>query len=340
MLYPIFNQRMKYKNIFLTGSTGVVGKPLLKKLINEGHNVYALSRNKINDKFLISNNTEIIRGDLFDDDIYSQLQKKSINAIFHVAGANQKCQKDPSSMFRTNIKGTKQMLELGNKLNIEKFIYTSSAVTLGEKKGSIGNEDSIHRGTFLSDYEESKYLAEEKASSFNKEFEFVSINPSSVQGPGRISGTAKLLISTLNKKFPPLIKSSVSAVDIDDCTEGHYLGLTKGKNNERYVLNSFRLNIETLIENLKTITNWNGSPIYISKQLLVGLGPLFDIFGKFTSLREVICGETIRVLTHGHLYDGQKAEKELGLNYTSVDDFISKTITWLNSEKLTKIDIN
>ena len=232
------------------------------------------------------------------------------------------------------------MLELGNKLNIEKFIYTSSAVTLGEKKGSIGNEDSIHRGTFLSDYEESKYLAEEKAFSFNKEFEFVSINPSSVQGPGRISGTAKLLISTLNKKFPPLIKSSVSAVDIDDCTEGHYLGLIKGKDNERYVLNSFRLNIETLIENLKTITNWDGSPIYMSKQFLVGLGPLFDIFGKFTSLSGVICGETIRVLTHGHLYDGQKAEKELGLNYTSVDDFISKTITWLNSEKLTKVNIN
>ena len=69
MLYPIFNQRMKYKNIFLTGSTGVVGKPLLKKLINEGHNVYALSRNKINDNYLISNNTEI------------KLQRNSINQI-------------------------------------------------------------------------------------------------------------------------------------------------------------------------------------------------------------------------------------------------------------------
>ena len=72
MLYPIFNQRMKYKNIFLTGSTGVVGKPLLKKLINEGHNVYALSRNKINDKFLISNNTEII-----DKDIYGSYKNES-----------------------------------------------------------------------------------------------------------------------------------------------------------------------------------------------------------------------------------------------------------------------
>ena len=331
---------MKYKNIFLTGSTGILGKPLLKKLVNEGHTVYALSRNKIHDDFLNSNNAKVINGDLISDEIYEQLREKSIEAIFHVAGVNKKCQKDPSSMFRTNIEGTKQMLELGNRLNIEKFVYTSSAVTLGEQKGSIGNENSIHRGTFLSDYEESKYLAEEVAFAFNKEFEFVSINPSSVQGPGRISGTAKLLISTLNKKFPPLIKSSVSVVDIDDCTEGHYLGLIKGRNNERYVLNSFRLDVDTLIENLRSITSWNGSPIYISKQLLVGLGPLFDIFGKFTSLGGVICGETIRVLTHGHLYDGQKAQKELGLNYTPIEDFIFKTIAWLNSEKLTKLDIN
>ena len=69
------------------------------------------------------------------------------------------------------------------------------------KKGKIGNEKSDHRGSFLSDYEESKFLAEQVAFAFNKNFEFVSINPSSVQGPGRISGTAKLLISTLNKKF-------------------------------------------------------------------------------------------------------------------------------------------
>jgi len=331
---------MKYKNIFLTGSTGILGKPLLRKLVNEGHNVYALSRNKIHHDFLNSNKAKIINGDLISDDIYEQLKDKSIEAIFHVAGINKKCQKDSSSMFRTNIEGTKQMLELGNRLNIEKFVYTSSATTLGEQKGTIGNEDSIHRGTFLSEYEESKYLAEQVAFAFSKEFEFVSINPSSVQGPGRNSGTAKILISTLNKKFPPLIKSTISVVDIDDCTEGHYLGLMKGKNNERYVLNSFRLDIETLIQNLKLITNWDGSPIYISKQFLTGLGPLFDIFGKFTSLGGVICGETIRVLTHGHLYDGQKAKRELGLSYTSIEDFISKTISWLNTEKLTKLDIN
>ena len=77
-------------------------------------------------------------------DIYEQLKDKSIEAIFHVAGINKKCQKDSSSMFRTNIEGTKQMLELGNRLNIEKFVYTSSATTLGEQKGTIGTVSYTH----------------------------------------------------------------------------------------------------------------------------------------------------------------------------------------------------
>ena len=37
---------MKYNNIFITGATGVVGKPLLQKIIDQGHNVFALSRSK------------------------------------------------------------------------------------------------------------------------------------------------------------------------------------------------------------------------------------------------------------------------------------------------------
>jgi len=43
---------MKYKNIFITGSTGVVGKPIFLKLINQGHNVFALSRNTKNEDFI------------------------------------------------------------------------------------------------------------------------------------------------------------------------------------------------------------------------------------------------------------------------------------------------
>ena len=154
-----------------------------------------------------------------------------------------------------------------------------------------------------------------------------------MQGPGRVSGTAKLLISTLRKKYPPLIKNNISIIDIDDCTEGHYKGLLKGKNNERYVLNSFYLQSYELVNILKSITDWQGSPIYIPKSILKTVGPIGDCIKLFSSSPPFICSESIRVLTNGHLYDGSKAKKELGVKYIKVEDFIKKTVNWLIDEK-------
>ena len=168
---------MEFEKIFITGSTGVVGKPLLKKLVNKGHKVYALNRLKNNSSYFEELGVTSIYGDLFDDSLHEKLSKLNINAIFHVAGVNKMCVKNPADMFKTNIEGTKNMLRLGNSLKISKFVYTSSAVTLGERHGLIGSEASEHRGWFLSKYEESKYLAEKEAFEYKKDFEFVSINP-------------------------------------------------------------------------------------------------------------------------------------------------------------------
>ncbi len=326
-----------YQNIFITGATGVVGKPLLKKLLQENHNVFGLSRNEENVKYLNSINVKVIKGNLFSNDLFDQLKDSKIDAIFHIAGVNKMCMKKPDEMFKSNIDGTKKIIELGNQLKVKKFIYTSSAVTLGENLGSIGNESAQHRGYFLSKYEESKYLAEELAFRHPKDFEFVSINPSSVQGPGRVSGTAKLLISTLNKKYPLLIKNNISIVDIDDCTTGHYNGLLFGKDMNRYVLNSFQTSSSDLISALKRIFEWNGTPIYIPKTGLKIIAPIGNLIQLLSSSPPLICSESVRVLTHGHIYDGSKAKSELNLQYTNLDEFMKKTINWLIDNKYIKL---
>ena len=323
---------MKYHNIFITGSTGVVGKPLLRKIVDQGYNVFALSRSQNNDHFFSDLGVKKIEGDLFTETIYDELSDCNIDAIFHIAGVNKMCSKNPQGMFKANIEGTKEMLQLGNKLKIKKFIYTSSAVTLGEELGTIGNELSSHRGYFLSKYEESKYLAEQEAFDYDKDFEFVSVNPSSVQGPGRVSGTAKLLISTLNKKYPPLIKNNISIVDIDDCTDGHYQALVNGEANQRYVLNSFQTTSEELLSKLKSLSEWSGRPMYLPKSVLKIIAPLGDLYKLVSSSSPLICSESARVLTHGHIYDGSKAGDKLNLSYINLEMFMKKTINWLIDE--------
>ena len=135
---------MKYNNIFITGSTGVVGKPLLRKIVNQGHNVFALSRSNNNDHLFSDLGVKKIEGNLFTESIYDDLSDCNLDAIFHIAGVNKMCSRNPEGMFKANIEGTKEMLQLGNRLKIKKFIYTSSAVTLGEKLGTLGNEQSNH----------------------------------------------------------------------------------------------------------------------------------------------------------------------------------------------------
>ena len=320
---------MKYNNIFITGSTGVVGKPLLRKIVNQGHNVFALSRSNNNDHLFSDLGVKKIEGNLFTKSLYDDLSDFNLDAIFHIAGVNKMCSKNPDGMFKANIEGTKAMLQLANRLKIKKFIYTSSAVTLGEKLGTLGNEQSNHRGYFLSKYEESKYLAEKEAFAYDKDFEFVSVNPSSVQGPGRVSGTAKLLISTLNKTYPPLIKNNISIVDIDDCTDGHYQALLNGEDNQRYVLNSFQTTSEELLSKLKSLSEWSGRPMYIPKLGLKIIAPLGDLYKLLSNSTPLICSESARVLTHGHIYDGSKAEDKLNINYIDLEMFMKKTINWL-----------
>ena len=56
----------------------------------------------------------------------------------------------------------------------------------------------------------------------------VCVNPASVQGPGRTSGTARLLIGYLNGKLPAAVDGPLNVIDIADCTRGHLLAEERG----------------------------------------------------------------------------------------------------------------
>ena len=129
-----------------------------------------------------------------------------------------------------------------------------------------------------------------------------------------------------------MIKNNISIVDIDDCTDGHYQALLNGEANERYVLNSFQTTSEELLSKLKSLSEWSGRPMYIPKLGLKFIAPLGDLYKLVSSSTPLICSESARVLTHGHIYDGSKAEEKLNINYIDLEMFMKKTINWLIDE--------
>ncbi|MDC3065348.1 hypothetical protein OA077_02335, partial [Acidimicrobiaceae bacterium] len=98
------------------------------------------------------------------------------------------------------------------------------------------------------------------------------------------------------------------------------------------VLNSFQTSSEELVKKLKNISSWNGRPLYIPKILLKTIAPFGDIYKLISDKTPLLCTESARVLTHGHKYEGLKAEENLNIQYTNLDEFIKKTINWLIEE--------
>src|SRR5678815_315730 len=106
---------------------------------------------------------------------------------------------------------------------IRDSVYTSSAAVLGERKGTVGSEQSPHRGRFLSDYERSKFDAERAvlAAADETGVEVICLNPASVQGPGRATGSTQLLLDYLNGRLKAVVDSTLSLIDIADLSLIH-----------------------------------------------------------------------------------------------------------------------
>ncbi len=111
----------KEKCVFLTGSTGFVGRCLLPALTANGYTVQALAR-------VIPAHTETmssihwVRGDLHIPETWeSALQK--CNAIIHLASVHEGTK---TRIRKTNVAGTAQLVDRAKRFDITRFVYLSS----------------------------------------------------------------------------------------------------------------------------------------------------------------------------------------------------------------------
>jgi dihydroflavonol-4-reductase len=166
--------------------------------------------------------------------------------------------------------------------------------------------------------------------------ELVSINPSSVQGPGRASGTGRILIAYLNGRLRAFVDTQISIVDIADCVEGHLLGAERGVPGERYVLNGATLSSREALEIVAELSGVRRDVRFLPPRLATAGGALVEAGFRIRGRTPPVCREMVRTLLHGHRYDGSRAERELELRYTPIADTLRRTIEWAECEGLVK----
>jgi dihydroflavonol-4-reductase len=319
--------------VFVTGGSGVVGSVLVDHLVAQGHHVRALTRSDASAVMLEERGAEPVRGDILGPGDTLRAAIGDAELAYHVAGVNEMCTRDPGAMVRANVEGSVNVVEAARSVGVERIVYTSSAATLGEVRGTVGSEDSPHRGWHLSHYERSKHLAEQAVMSI-EDMDIVSVNPSSVQGPGRTSGTGKIVLDVVAGKLPAVVDTDLSIVDIDDCARGHLAAASRGRRGSRYVLNSFTTTMREAIDILE-IELGRSLPVRFLPRSMVGVaGAIAESVGRVSGSRPPLCREMARTLLHGHRYDGSRAARELGVTYSTAPDLLARLVQWYRSEGL------
>ena len=321
--------------VFVTGGTGVIGTALVARLGARGDEVVGLARSDMAASALRSHGVTVVRGDA-SDEAALRSGMEGCDLAFHVAGLNKLCVSDPGPMQQANVEGAVAAVRAASAAGVGRLVLTSSAATIGEAPGTVGNEQTVHRGWYLSTYERTKTEGERAAMAAARDLgqDLVCVNPSSVQGPGRSAGTGRFLLAFLDGRLKVFVDTNVSLVDIADCVEGHILAASRGAGGERYVLSGITLTITEALTLAAEVAGVRRRPRLVPKTLASAAAAVVERGARLAGREPPVCRDMVRTLLHGHRYDGSRATRELGLTYTEPRETLRRTIEWARSAGL------
>src|SRR5580658_5069091 len=149
---------------FVTGATGFLGSHVARVLADQGADLRLLVRSTSNLRNLEGLRAETATGDLRDPESLEKAMS-GCDAVFHVAADYRIWVRDPAEMYRSNVEGTRAILEAARKNGVRSVVYTSSVATVGfTGNGRPANEESpVSLDDMIGHYKRSKFMAEQLA---------------------------------------------------------------------------------------------------------------------------------------------------------------------------------
>jgi len=204
-------------NIFITGSSGVIGKKLLSRLKKDGHQLSILVRKKENEP-ADNSSVKIFVGDLMDSSSL-ETATRGIDAVIHLAGITHT--NNFQLYYDINANGTKNLIEACEKNRVKKFIYISSRAANAEGGA----------------YARSKLLAEEEVK--KSSIPWIILRPGEVYGAGEKEAVSRLMRIIQKNTFIPILGNGnyqLSPVYVDDVIEAIAASMNEKVVNKTYTI--------------------------------------------------------------------------------------------------------
>ncbi|HEV7218240.1 MAG TPA: hopanoid-associated sugar epimerase, partial [Terriglobales bacterium] len=281
-------------------------------------------------------NAERVSGDLRDAGSIEKAMS-GCDVVFHVAADYRLWAPDSDQMYRSNVEGTRAILNAARKNRVRRVVYTSSVATMGfSAGGNPADEDSpVLLENMIGHYKRSKYMAEEIAISEGRNgLDVVIVNPSTPVGERDIkpTPTGRIILDFLKKKFPAYVDTGLNLVDATECARGHVAALEKGRSGERYILGGENLTLKQILDKLAAITGLPSPTIKVPYFVALATGVVDEtITGRLLGREPRATIDAVRMGRKKMFVSWAKAERELGWNPPPVDNALRRAVEWFQS---------
>lgn len=311
----------------VTGGTGFVGGAIVAALRARGDAVRVLARPASRTAHLEAMGVEIARGDILDRPSVDRALD-GCRWVYHAAAIYAFWVPDRAALMRTEVDGTRAVMEAARAAGVERVVYTSTTMAIGEPRGQVGDETTVHRGYFNTAYEEAKYKAERVVDEYVAQgLPAVIVNPGGVYGPGGVTPSVTAVIGAVNGQLPAIFGGMLSMVYVADVAEGHLRAMARGRVGQRYILSGEILDSAEFVGRACDMAGTRRPRVL---PMAVGrvLARLGEPIARVTGRPPLVARDTIAMLAHGMRLDGSKASRELGLRYTPYDEGMRAGLQW------------
>lgn len=316
---------------FVTGATGFIGRRLVDSLSRKDHELYCIDRRR-----KCMELQKLYGGKAFVGDITSKEtlmeSMRGCDQVVHLASNASFWELDKGKYTDINVLGTRNVMEVALELGVSKVIHMSSALVYGNTPDRPFHEESPVGSVRYSEYARTKYEGEKIAWEYYKKgLPLVVLCPGSVIGPGDTKGSGKYIHDIVYRKLPAmsLLDSVITFVYVDDVVEAAVKALEKESNlGEKYLVGKYQLDIEDFVGMVSNLYGVDPPKLYVPDSIALRVAALLTALSHLTRKPPPwgMSVDWVRSIYQGMVFDGSKAEKELGISYTPIREAVEKAI--------------
>ena len=320
--------------ILVTGGSGLVGKELISQLLDEGRQVRAIY-NKTALPDFASENLQQFQCNILDV-VGLEEAMEGVEQIYHCAAIVSFIPGHRQQMFKTNIEGTANVVNVALDAGVKKMVYVSSVAALGRIRENEPITELMNwtEETSNSKYGQSKFLAEMQVwRGIGEGLDAVMVNPVIILGPGDMNSGSSKIFKTVYDEFPWYAEGTTGFVDVRDVAKAMIMLMDSPVSAERFILSAETrsyANVFTLIAKAfgkkpphKKVTPLLANIVWrlaAVKKLFTGKDPLITKETTATAMAKVN-------------FDNSKLKKYLpGFEYRKIEETITDTCTVLQQK--------